>query len=75
MFQQSSLRWSRDRILNVLLMTEPVCVVSRSRYAMVVGLGDAHGFTQALTEAEPEKFLTSFPQVESVTLREHVVCL
>ena len=73
MFQQSSLRYSRDLISEVLFMTEPVCFALRSIFALVVSSGDAHCFTHALAEAQPEKFLTSFPKAESVTLREHVV--
>ena len=42
-------------------MTEPVCVASRSTIALMVDSGDAHSFTQALAEAQPQKFLTPFP--------------
>ena len=42
-------------------MTEPVCFASRSTFVLMVSSGDAHGFTQAVAEAQPQKFLTPFP--------------
>ena len=42
-------------------MTEPVCFASRSTFALTVSSGDAHSFTQALAEAQSQKFLTPFP--------------
>ena len=56
-----------------LLMAKPVCAVSVFALWLVVYSWQAHGLSEPFSEADPEHFLSSFPQLEARSAGIHVL--